>query len=134
MAEFELVASVVRFLCRQGYRIRVEVPSLEHSTDLVATRGRWVTFCEAKIKNWRRALVQCDAHVRVADFICIAIGTRAVSKTLFAQASKRGFGVIHVQPGRFVCRWILLPRMNTRIWPPERRRWARCLRKIDYEH
>jgi G:T-mismatch repair DNA endonuclease (very short patch repair protein) len=131
-SEFELMECLLSFLGSQGYRVRVEVPNLGQSADIVATRGRWVTFIEAKVRDWRRALAQCEAHVHVADYICIAIGTHKPRDSSIRLATDRGYGVIGFDSGGKACRWLMGPRLNRDLWLPERRRWARNLREIQH--
>jgi hypothetical protein len=131
-SEFELTRCLLSFLGRQGYRVRVEVPNLGQSADIVATRGRWVTVVEAKLRDWRRVLAQCKAHVHVADYICIAIGTHRPRHSSIQVAKEMGYGVIGIDSDFKVCRWLMQPRINRDLWLPERRRWARNLREIQH--
>lgn len=101
------------------------------SADVVATLGRWVTFIEAKKHDWRRALKQCRAHEQVADFICIALGTRGISDACRDQARTAGYGVIHCENGER-CEWVLPPQRNTGLWQPQRQRLSEVLRGIDH--
>ena len=123
---------VVSLLRQLGYNVRCEVSNMGQSADIVATRGRWVTFVEAKIAHWRRALEQCVAHEQVADFICVAIASESLADELLAAARERGYGIIHCDLRQKTCQWVTRPRVNHNVWSPERRRWARYLRMIDY--
>ena len=120
-------------LCGEGYNVRIEVPNMGQSIDVVATKNRWITAVEAKLTNWRRALAQCVAHEQVADFICIAVGTGGVSDALFAEANNRGYGIIHCAPTGNCCHWVLRPRRNRQVWRPQRNQLAAALRVIRYE-
>lgn len=133
MSETLLVDRLSRFLSDDGYSVRLEVPNMGQSADVVATKNRWVMFVEAKLDNWRRALAQCTAHEQVADFVCVAIGTVSVSDDLKREAAARGYGVIHWSPkgGEFV--WVLEPKRNVDVWKPQRERLARDLRRIPRE-
>jgi len=133
--EEALVSLVVSLLNGHGYRVRCEVPNMGQSVDIVATRGRWVTFVEAKIAHWRRALAQCEAHEQVADFICIALASASLSEEFLLIARQRGYGVIHGDLTEDKCKWVERPRINRKVWGPQRQYWARFLRMIDYaEH
>ena len=134
LSEYAVVQRIVTHLKNLGYRVRTEVPNMGQSVDLVATRNRWVTFIEAKMHDWRRALVQCQAHEQVADFICIAIGTVSVSESLTAQVKDVGYGLIHCPPGDEKCEWIVKPKQNMNVWEPQRNRLAEALRAIDHEN
>jgi len=101
---------------------------------MVATRNRWVTFIEAKTRDWQRALVQCEAHKNVADYIAIAIATVNPPEALLDIANERGYGVIHCQPRSGGIDWLLAPRRNDGLWRPQRREFSKALRNIDYEH
>lgn len=129
-----VVQDLVAFLGRHGYRVRLEVPNMGQSADIVAARGRWLTFIEAKVTDWRKALDQCRAHESVADYICVAVSTVATPRRLLGEAAGLGYGVIHRAPRSRRCRWELRPRMNTRVWGPQRQRLARVMRGISYAH
>jgi Holliday junction resolvase len=130
-SEQDLVADVVGFLNGQGYRVRCEVPNMGQSVDIVATKGRWVTFVEAKLAHWRRAFSQCEAHETVADYICVAVASVSVAVEFFEEACDRGYGIIHCERGRD-CRWVVRPRRNEKVWLPQRRHWGKYLKVIAY--
>ena len=130
-SEQNLVNDVVRFLAAEGYRVRAEVPNLGQSADLVATKGRWVTFIEVKVKNWRKAINQCRAHILVADYICIALGTKEISEAALAVSMKHNIGLIHIRYNG-QCEWVLIPKKNQSVWLPQRRQLAQELRGIEY--
>ena len=129
--ENELVHSVSLFLAEQGYRVRAEVPSLGQSADLVATRGRWVSFIEVKVRDWRSAINQCKAHKLVGDFICIALGTKNISEAVKQATANEGIGLIHVLADG-TCSWIVKPVLNARVWQPQRRRFSQNLQAVAY--
>jgi len=129
--EFALVSRLTRHLMRCGYRVRKEIPNMGQSVDVVATRNRWVTFIEVKRHDWRKAIEQCRAHEQVADFICIAIGSVSISSTLLAEVKKAGYGLIHCPSKKRVCKWIVRPRQNRRIWRPQREFLLRVLRRVN---
>ena len=131
-SEAHLVSRLGNFLIQRGYRVRMEVPNMGQSADLVATRNRWVTIIEAKTHDWRRALDQCQAHEQVADFICIAIGTESISKRLLGAINSTNYGLIHCPVSQDSCRWVVKPKMNTRVWSPQRDNLSRTLRMIEY--
>lgn len=130
--EEKVIRLVVSLLSKDGYKIRREVSNMGQSADIVATRGRWVTFIEAKIGHWRRALKQCKAHEQIADYICVAIGAFSLSEDFVISAKKRGYGIIHCNPNSGECKWAQLPRRNPNIWLPQRQHWSKGLRIVDY--
>jgi len=132
-SEHHVVGLVADLLRSDGYRVRTEVPSLGQSADLVATRSRWVTFVEAKMRDWRRALQQCRGHEQVADYICIAVATPRRPDALLEIAKHRGYGIIHCQPESGACEWILPPARNEAVWRPQRVELGRALRELPYE-
>jgi hypothetical protein len=134
LSEHAVVRGLVSFLQGDGYRVRLEVPNMGQSTDVVAIRGRWVTFVEAKVAHWRRALQQCRAHEQVADFVCVAVASRNPSPQLLLAAEDSGYGVIHCHPGSLQCSWVLRPRVNRRVWTPQRRHWATVMRGVSHAH
>ncbi len=111
--------------------MRLEVPNMGQSADVVATRGRWVTFIEAKKHDWRRALEQCKAHEQVADFICIALGTKSISDAAREEALAAGYGLIHFETSDR-CTWVVHPQRNTDLWRPQRDRLSRVLKGIGH--
>lgn len=129
--ECELVDVVALFLREQGFRVRAEVPSLGQSADLVATRGRWVSFIEVKVRDWRSAINQCKAHKLVGDFICIALGTKNISEAVKQATADEGIGLIHVLADG-TCSWIAKPVLNARIWQPQRKQFSKNLQAIEY--
>lgn len=130
--ESEVVRRVTDLLVSENYRVRHEVPNMGQSADIVATRGNCVTFIEAKVRDWRRALQQCVAHQQVADFICIAVATKSVSDALISEIETCGYGLILCYPNNGHCEWIKLPRRNENIWRPQRQRLVSLMRKIEY--
>lgn len=129
--EHELVGVVAKFLAEQGYKVRAEVPNLGQSADLVATRGRWVTFVEVKVRDWRTAFAQCKAHKLVADYICIALGTKNISQAVVVAAAEAGIGLIHVEVDEG-CSWVARPPLNGTVWRPQRQRFSRNLQAVEY--
>jgi hypothetical protein len=131
-SEVEVVRAVTELLVSERYRVRHEVPNMGQSVDIVATRARWLTCVEAKVKNWRRAIAQCLAHEQVADFICIAIGIESVSDDLLSKVGTSGYGLILYRPSDGRCTWVRTPERNRRVWQPQRRRLVSIMREIDY--
>lgn len=132
VAEHVFVDHLTTFFRRSGHRVRHEVPNMGQSADLVATRGRWVFFVEAKVKDWRKALEQVMAHRHVADYICVAILQSTPSAVLREHAEREGYGLIGCSPAGMKCRWILKPRQNREVWGPQRRHLASALRRIQH--
>jgi len=130
--ERALVAQLVDFLSSSGYRVRLEVSSMGQSVDLVATRGRWVTFLEAKMKDWRRAIRQCRAHESVADYICLALCLKKPSAELLEQVSAKGYGLVLCSTNSRDCQWIAHPRRNPKVWLPQRRRTLSAMKGVPY--
>ena len=129
--ERRLTSATTRFLSQQGYRLRTEVPNMGQSADIVATRGRWVTFIEVKVHDWRRGLAQCRAHQQVADFICLVVGTKSISTSLMDEVKTVGYGLIQCSDG-CECRWIIDPARNLFFWRPQRQKLSGIQRTISY--
>jgi hypothetical protein len=129
--ERDLTAVVADFLAGEGYKVRAEVSNLGQSADLVATKGRWVTFIEVKVRDWRSAIAQCVAHRLVADFICVAVGTKNISTKLLQAAEESGIGLIHIDSTQ-KCLWAVKPRINEAIWRPQRKEFSLKLQAVDY--
>lgn len=125
---------VALFRRHSGYRITREVPNMGQSIDIVASYGNCVVAIEAKRSDWQRGLNQCRAHRAVADFICIAIGTKRVSERLCEEAERLNYGVIHCPPGDDKCTWATRPKKNRGIWKPQRDLFRRRIQEIENGH
>jgi len=132
ISEAELVGSLTSWLVAHGYKVKHEIANMGQSVDVVAVKGRWITFFEAKRANWRRALQQCQAHEIVADFVCIAVGSVGINDELKAETARRGYGLVHFSPASQQLQWICKPLRNANIWSPQRRLWLDNSRKVDY--
>jgi Holliday junction resolvase len=132
MSEAELVSKLVKKLKREGFRVKTEVSNMGQSADIVATRGKWVTLIEVKVRNWNRAIAQCQAHEQIADYICIAVASASVPRRLRERASGAGYGILHYSRDQQDFVWIVRPRLNGQVWPPQRRYWAKARRRILY--
>ena len=130
--ESKMVDRLVLFLKKNNYRVRLEISNMGQSADVVATRGRWVTAIEAKIKDWSRALHQCQAHEQIADYICVAVALADIPKNLETQARALGYGVLHYSKTRNSFKWVLYPQLNRNVWAPQRRLWSRGLKGVPY--
>lgn len=130
--EKEMVHCILDFLKSEGYRLRVEVPNMGQSVDIVATKGKWITLVEAKLNKWKRALEQCEAHNLVADYVCVGIGSETVSDNFIKEAEARGVGIIHCSTGTGNCTWVVPPERNENIWMPQRKYFASNLKRIEY--
>lgn len=129
-SEASLVAALADMLRNEGYKVKTEVSNMGQSVDVVAIRGRWVTAIEAKLRNWKKALMQCHSHEQVADYICVAIATSVVPNDLLTHARNYGYGIIHWIPDTGKIAWITRPRLNRRVWMPQRRHWSRAMKGI----
>jgi len=132
MSESELVSRLIKKLKSDGFRVRTEVSNMGQSADIVATRGKWVTLIEVKTRNWNRAVQQCQAHEQIADYICIAIASNTVPERLIDLAMATGYGVLHYRREYEDFVWVVKPRLNKQVWPPQRRYWAKAHRGIVY--
>lgn len=133
-SEDELVVILSKTLEEEGYRIRLEVANLRRSADLVATRGRWVTFVEAKLKDWRRGLRQCRCHEQVADYICLAVAVRKIPSELLIEAEDRGYGILQYDSVEGHFSWIRHPSANQNIWRPQRRYWSKQFKRMKHAY
>jgi hypothetical protein len=125
---------VALFRRRSGYRISREVPNMGQSIDIVASYRHCVVAIEVKRSDWQRALSQCSAHRAVADFICIAIGTKTVPGKLQEEAERLKYGIIHCPPDQTDCVWAVRPRKNPRVWKPQREVLSRRIVEIENAH
>jgi|GEM_PF-5672588 len=98
--------------------IYLEVPSLGQSVDMVYAYNNELTFVEAKLNDWKKALQQCRNHTLVADFIYILIATKKINKELLDTATSFGIGVLHYRDGNFF--EVLEAKKNSQAWEPQR--------------
>lgn len=120
-SESELVQRVARFMTRDGGDLFREVAVLGQSADLVLHRNDLLTFIEVKINAIRRAVTQCRAHELVADFVCIAIGTKSISCKNLDLIDNLGYGLISCPGPDRECSWVLMPRRQQGNWGPAKR-------------
>lgn len=122
-----IVERAVEYFADRHFATWVEVPTMGKSADVVARGGRYIYMTEAKVSDWRRGLEQAYHHLLVADFVLLAIGTRAVSSELCSRAHELGVGVLHIDQA---CTLVLKPKQSLRIWKPQRSEFLRVLRGI----
>ncbi len=132
--EKDLLIHLMKYLINDGYKVRLEVPNMGQSADIVATRGRWVTFIEAKMGNWDRALNQCKAHETVGDYIYIAIASVSVPTRLREKVIEPGYGIIHCNPYDGKCNVTLKAKNNSKIWFPQREIFVEKMKVISYAY
>ena len=133
-SEKDLLSHLIAYLKKDGYNVKIEVPNMGQSADLVATKGRWVTFIEAKMNNWERALNQCIAHETVGDYIYIAIASVSVSNKLREKINHLGYGIIHCNPYSGKCSIELKAQCNSKIWFPQRTVFLEKMKEIEYAY
>lgn len=104
------------------------------SADLVAAKDENITFLEAKLADWRRALKQCRAHEAVADFIYVAIASCRVAPGLIAAAKERGYGLLHFSIHDRSITVVHEPVRNINVWPPQRRELSRLVEQLTHEN
>lgn len=130
MREDIIVKRIEEFLKKNNYSTIIEVPNMGQSVDIVAQKGRWLSFIEVKLNNWNRALIQSKRHELVADFILIAIASKTVSMRLIVVAEEKGYGIIHFNKKSNRCTIAVKPRINKKVWLPQKRILLHKLNKI----
>lgn len=131
-SESEMIGRILAlFRRRSGYRIVREVPNMGQSIDIVAAYRNFLVAIEVKRADWQRALSQCSAHRAVADFICIAIGTKNVPAALKEEAARLKYGIIHCPPDAEACTWATRPKKNHRVWKPQQELFKRRMGEIE---
>lgn len=131
--ETELISKVTDFLIQHDYKVRLEVPNSGQSADLVAEKMDCILIVEAKLKNWRRALVQCKTHENIADRVCIAWGAKGVPDKLLGEVKKLGYGIIHCSGQAGICEWKVKPQRNMKVWHAQRNHWEKFLKEVPIE-
>ena len=112
---------IISYLRRKKYSVFIEIPNMGQSVDLVAQRGRWLTFVEVKLNNWNRALTQCKNHEIVADYIYVAIATKSVSVRFLEISEKKGYGILHYDHKSNKVSVVLEAKHNKKVWEPQRK-------------
>lgn len=134
LKESDLVNYLINYLSEKEYIVKNEVPNLGQSVDIVAKKGKWLTFIEVKLFNWRKAIIQCRAHELIADYIYIAISTKKISKEFHQIATSRGYGIIKIDAYSKDIDIILKANMNKKYWKPQRDIFYNKFKEIEYAH
>jgi hypothetical protein len=114
----ETVRRNLRTLLADGYVIQPRAKVYRRATVAVPLFDRVVTI-EAKLRDWRRALVQARAHRAFANETYVAFDSRYEERFLrSAQAfESSGVGLIAVESGNGTTRWITRSRPHRRTDP-----------------
>ena len=131
LKESELVEEIGRFLAKEGYIIKLEVPTMGRRADIVAIIKDSITIVEAKINHKKKVLEQCGYHDIVADYICIAWGGKNIPPSLFGDARELGYGIIHFSFLLSQCYWAIKPKPNENFWEPQKHVLIRSMEQID---
>lgn len=131
ISEAELVDQVLVGLELEGFKTLCEVPNMGQSVDIIATKSRWMWAIEAKVGNWKRAMEQCRAHEIVADYICLALDKVPNNSPILGELEKRGYGLI-VLSAEGGMEWVVYPKKNQSIWPPQRKKFRERIREFSY--
>jgi len=118
--EAEQVNIIVKYYESLGYDVTTEVPNMNQYVDIVAIKDGLMTCIEAKLRDWKRAVKQCEPHVFVSDYIYIVIGTKIVSTGLIESAKEKGYGVIHCSMWDGKIKMVLESIKHTKYWLPQR--------------
>lgn len=132
-SERDLVDNLIIFLNNNNYKTKIEIPNMGQSVDIVAQKGDQLTFIEAKLKNWRRAIEQCEAHEHIADYICIALSKTKITNLIIEKLIFLGYGLIDCEAATGLCEWILKPSLMQNIWKPQRRIFLKNLNEIIHD-
>lgn len=119
-AETEVVSLLRDFLKAKGFETAEEVSSMGQSIDLVGKKNRWVYAFEAKRDNWKRGLAQCKPHELIADYVCLAMGSNSIPMKLMQEVESLGYGLVWCNPRDKTCQWVYQPRINRKIWKPQK--------------
>jgi thioredoxin reductase len=118
--EAEQVEILVNHYKLLGYDVTTEVPNFGQYVDIVAIKDGLIICIEAKLRAWKIALKQCEAHKFVSDYIYIAMGTKTIQKKCISEANKKGVGIIQCAmcDGKVI--EVLKPEKNIEYWMPQR--------------
>ncbi|OEC32726.1 hypothetical protein A7D25_22615 [Pseudomonas sp. 21C1] len=119
-AETEVVEVLRNFLIDKGFETTEEVSSMGQSIDLVGKKSCRIYAFEAKRDNWKRGLAQCKAHELIADYVCLAMGSKSIPTKLVQEVESLGYGLVWCNPEDSSCQWVHEPKINKNIWPPQK--------------
>lgn len=131
-SEAELVNETVNFLREEGYEVLCEIPNMGQSVDIVGHKGRYIICVEAKLRDWKKALLQCLAHEQVADYISIAYAGKKIPAGLYEVARRKGYGLIHRSESGGLS-WATKARINKDYWKPQRTTFRNYIRRFSHE-
>lgn len=132
-SEFQMVENLVSFLKKHGHTVRIECPNMGQSVDIVTEKDGFITCIEAKMKDWKRAIEQCETHLAVADYIYIAIASKTASEKLCRETARRGWGIYHCNKETGEIITVMLPVKNNKVWNAQRRVFLKNLNNINPE-
>jgi hypothetical protein len=110
----------MRFLVQEGFGpIKTEVPLWLRRIDIVASdpSGRLLA-CEAKLRDWRRALRQAEAYQLAAHRAVVAMPVSVAERIPRAEFERRGVGLWAVDG---TVSELVEPRRSRRVRPALRR-------------
>ncbi len=90
--EKDLIGSVKPKLANQ-YEVFEEVGFLNRSIDMVLLDNSILITVEFKIKDWRKAISQIEAHLIVADYSYLCMPKRDFSENMSFLLKKKGIGL-----------------------------------------
>ena len=118
--EIEFVRELEKHFARLNNSIIwLEVPNMGQSVDMVVKMEDKLLLIEAKLKNWDRAIFQCQAHQMVADYIYVAVATLEIPDKLYLRATELGYGILHFDRNTKLVHERLKARKNS-YWKPQR--------------
>lgn len=131
--EREIVVALMNYFSSRGIEACQEVPNMGTSIDFVARRDTRILTIEAKINKWKDALKQCSVHEHIADYIMIAVALRAVPHKLYIAARERGYGVLRYDFEKKALSLCVRPKVNKRVWAPQKEYFLRQMEGAAYD-
>ncbi len=116
-SEAQIVRDVFRRLKADGTIVRLEVPLLGRSIDLVYLSGNELFSIEFKLNDWRHAIEQAKDHRLGIDFAYVCLPRRAISQAFRELLASAGVGLFFYcrnSPG-LIEKVIEAPR-STEVW------------------
>lgn len=129
--ESALLEPVRRSLRRRGYRRQLpEVQFFEYRMDLygyAATKNTTIAV-ELKLARWPRAFEQALLYQLCADFVYLALPTRAAERVDIPLLAQHGLGLIGIYPGPR-CAVLLESQQSTVVMPSYRDFYIRLIQE-----
>ena len=116
--EDQLVEDLQTHLRRLKLPTRREIPSLGRCIDLVVFHQAQIMAIEAKLRDWKQAIVQVTDQSLSVEKMVVAVDERLASNSTFLNRCRRdGIGIVEIRPSGFTFH---VPPEPNNPWSPQR--------------